>query len=417
MQISWRVLLGACTIYFLGTGSVYYGLSVVLKPLIETMGWSRTAGTSGITVVVLTMGFGGPLIAWLIGRVDVRGTVIVGAICIALGALLGYHVTSLFEYYLALGILGFGNAAATFIPLSQLVARWFSARRSLAMGILLTAAGLGAFVITPFYALVLERTGDWRLLFAIMGCAAPLIALLALGLLRDAPSPDASPPLGAAPRTDAPGITASRVYQSAVDWGLGAALRSYPLWVIVAAIGLGLLGLNLVTSQAVLHLTDLGISQVVAGSAVGTVGLFSVFGRLGGGFFGDRFEPRYLAAVGLLCQAGALVILLFADQTAVVYLFTLLFGIGFGLGIVTAPILMANFYGAGSLARINGVTSVVTTGISAIGPTLAGLSSDSLGSYAPVFFTVAVLGVLLATVLGSLRPPSTSAAAAAARVG
>lgn len=405
MPLAWRVLAAACTIYFLTSGSVFYGLAVVLKPLIETLGWTRAQGTSGITVVVLAMGLTGPVVAALIDRVNIRGTVLIGAAFVATGAVSAVFIQSLLHYYLSLVLLGFGVAAMTFIPHGQLVARWFVQRRALAMGFLLTSAGLGAFVMTPLFALVLQRTGNWQYLFGLMAGTVPVSVLLTLLVVRNAPPPageGAGPtPAGAA----GAGARPARVYQSTLNWEVGAALRTVTLWVIAGAMGAALLGLNLVNSQAVLHLTDLGISQVTAGAAIGTVGLFSIAGRLLGGVLGDRIEPRFLVAGGLLGQATGLLVLLVADQPALVYGFTVLFGAGFGLGIVTAPLMMANYFGAGSFARINGITGVLTISLGAFGPVLAGYSSDALGSYTAVFvgFSVTAVGVALA-VLAS-RPP------------
>jgi len=197
----------------------------------------------------------------------------------------------------------------------------------------------------------------------------------------------------------------ARVYQSSLDWDLMAALRTWPLWIIVAAFGTGILGLNLVTSQGILHLTDQGIGSVLAAATIGTMGLFSVAGRLGGGFFGDRLEPRFLLALALLCQAAGILVLLFTNREAMVYVFALLCGVGFGLGIVTGPLMVANFFGAGSFARINAATGVLTIGLTAFGPTVAGYANDVLGSYTVVFVGFAVLASLLIIPVVLLKPP------------
>lgn len=405
MPPAWRVLSAACVIYFITVGSILYGLSVVLKPLIEAMDWTRTQGTSGITVFMLTMGLLGPVVAALIERFNIRGTVLIGAAFVAIGAVTGYLTGGLLQYYVALALLGFGTTAMTFIPMSQLVARWFSTHRGLAMGMLIASAGLGAFIMTPFFALVLERTGSWRMLFAMMGATVPISVVLTLLVLRNQPMTegDIAPGSDTGARKEA---DKTKVYQSSVDWDLMAALRAGSLWTIVAAFGMGALGLNLVNSQAILHLTDLGISQVMAGTAIGTMGLLSVAGRLGGGILGDRLEPRLLLALGLLCQAAGMLMLLFADRDMLVYGFALLFGIGFGLGIVTAPLMLANYFGVGSFARINAATGVITMGLTAFAPTLAGYASDTLGNYTLVFGTFSALAVMLAVPVALLRPPA-----------
>jgi MFS family permease len=401
MSQAWQVLAAACVIYF-NVGAIYYGLAVVLKPLIEAMGWTRAQGTSGITVFMLTMGLLGPAVAALVERVDIRNTVIIGAVAIALGSVPGYFALELVQFYVALALLGFGATAVTFIPMSQLVARWFSRRRGLGLGILVASAGLGAFIMTPLFALVLEHTGDWRSLFAIMGATAPISIVLTLLLVRNHPLATAETVIAGVRPAVAPKV---RVYQSSLDWELRAALRTWALWVIVAAFSMGVLGLNLVNSQAILHLTDQGIGPVLAGGVIGTMGLLSVVGRLSGGFFGDRLEPRWLLSLGLLCQAAGLITLLLADRDALVYIFALLFGVGFGLGIVTGPLMLANYFGVGSFARINAATGVITLGFTAFGPTIAGHASDTLNSYTLVFGLFSALAVVLAVPLLLLKPP------------
>lgn len=404
MSPAWRVLSAVCIIYFITGGSVIYGMSVVLKPLIGDMGWTRAQGTSGITVLMLTIGLLGPVVAALIDRFNIRNTVLIGAGFVAIGAVTGYFTEGLLQFYLALALLGFGASAMTFIPMSQLVARWFLRRRGLAMGLMLTSTGLGAFIMTPLFALVLEHTGNWRMLFVIMGATVPISVALALLVLRNHPATEAD--------IDAGGGNAAqkkahktRVYQSAVNWDLSAALRVRSLWIIVAAFGMNLLGVNLVNSQAILHLTDMGLSQVIAGTAIGAMGLCSVAGRLGGGVLGDRLEPKLLLALGLLGQAAGMLTLLFADRDALVYAFALLFGIGLGLGLVTAPLMLANYFGVGSLARINATTGVITIGITAFAPTIAGYANDTLGSYTLVFLTFSTLAMVLAVPVALLRPP------------
>ena len=404
MAQAWRVLIAVCIIYFITAGTVYFGISVVMKPLIADMGWTRAQATSGITMLMLATGLLGPLVSTLIDRFDIRNTVLIGAVCVALGSASAYATAGLVHYYLSLALLGFGASAMTFIPLSQLVARWFVRRRGLAMGMLLTSAGLGAFVMTPFLALVLEYTGSWRMLFAIMGATAPLSAILAFLLLRNHPASKAEVDAG---RADA-GQQATRktkVYQSSADWDLKDALRVKSLWLIIAAFATCVLGVNLINSQVVLHLTDMGIGQVMAGSAVGTMGLCSAAGRLGGGILGDRIEPKFLLAMGLLFQAAGFVTLLFADRDALVYGFALIFGIGYGLSIVNAPLMLANYFGTGSLARINATTGIFTIGVTAFAPTIAGYASDTLGSYTLVFLSFSTLAALLAVPVALLKPP------------
>lgn len=409
----WIVLATCFSIHFLAMGTGYYGLSVVLKPMIEAMSWSRAEGTASITVVVLVMGLGGPLIAYLIDRVDIRSTLLIGGLCIAVGSTVTYRTESLIQFYVGVGFIGFGVAAQNFICTGQLINRWFRRRRSLAFGILLAGTGVGAFVMTPTFSLIIEKTGDWRLIFLLMGLTAPITAFLATTLVRNHPEQMGTVIDGNASPASAYDAAANpaklRVYQSDRDWGAAEAFKTLPLWIVVMTTGTGLLGVNLVSSQSVLHLTDMGIGQVLAGAAVGIVGFASIFGRLGGGFLGDRIEPKFLAAGGLLSLALAFTALIFADRPWLVYSFATLFGTGFGLIIVTTPLLLSNYFGGGSFARLSGLSGLITVGFSAFGPVLAGYANDQLGSYTLVFAGFVGLVLLLSIGVTLLQPPKYTA--------
>ncbi|MCG2633938.1 MAG: MFS transporter [Gammaproteobacteria bacterium] len=408
MFYGWIVLASACLIYFLASGSVFYGMAVVLKPLIEAMGWTRTEGTSGVTWLALSMGLTGPLIAVLIDKIEVRRTIMVGAVAVTAGATTVVFTHSLAQFYFGLVLMGFGVSAQTFIPGGQLVARWFVRRRSLAMGLLMTSAGLGAFIITPAFSLVLEKTGNWQTIFILMALSGPICILASLLGIRNSPEQMGTVPDGAvatASEEQAAAATPPAVYQTPVSWEAGTALRSSVLWALVAIIGMGLLGVNLINSQAVLHLTDLGITQVIAGSTVGLVGLASIFGRLGASALGDHYEPKHVAVVGLFLQAVGFVLLIGANQVWLAYGFAALFGLGMGLAIVSAPLIVMNYFGTTNYAKIMAIGSMATVGVSAFGPAIGGFAYDKLGSYLSVFGGFIALATLLALWLIVIRPP------------
>lgn len=404
MSQAWRALSAICIIYFITGGTVLYGISVVLKPLIHDMGWTRAQGTSGITVLLLSVGFLGPVASALIDRFNIRITLLIGAVSIIMGGITGYFTQGLLQYYLALVLLGFGCASMTLIPLSQIVARWFSRHRGLAMGLLFTSAGLGAFIITPLFALVLEHTGNWRLLFAIMAATAPISMIVTVLMLRNNPMTEADIDGGGG--TVAQSEThKTRVYQANISWNISAVLRVWPFWIVVAASSMSMIGFSLVNSQAILHLTDMGIREVMAGTAIGAMGLCSVAGRLGGGILGDRLEPKLLLTLGLFFQAAGILALSFANSDILVYSFALLFGIGLGLGLVTAPLILANYFGVGSLARINAIATAFTIILGGFMPTIAGYARDTLGNYTLVFCTFSLVAIVLAVPLALMKPP------------
>jgi MFS family permease len=79
--------------------------------------------------------------------------------------------------------------------------------------------------------------------------------------------------------------------------------------------------------------------------------------------------------------------------------FVLLFGIGFGVGTIARPDLLADSFGTTRYATLAGLLGVVTTLATTLGPVAAGAARTATGSYTVV---LEALVVLCATAAGCL---------------
>ena len=102
------------------------------------------------------------------------------------------------------------------------------------------------------------------------------------------------------------------------------------------------------------YLLSRGFSSAIARATFGFIAGASVAGRLGIGFLLDRFETRYLAAIGLTIQVMAAIIIMNATTLPLVYLYVVLFGIASGAGIVAQVNFFGAYYGREHFARIMG---------------------------------------------------------------
>lgn len=414
MFYGWIILatLGVC--YFLIIGSTFYGFGVVLAPMTADLGWSRAEAGTGFSLLVLTSGLAGPLIAILIRHFGARPTMSVGALFLASGAWITATTTSLISFYLGAGLLmGLGMAMQTVLPGTHLLNHWFMKRRSLAIGVFFTAGGIGAFIAAPTFNAIIEATGSWRLIWLIIGGASLLAGLLAALLIRERPEQlgqhidgaPATPNLANEQTGKQNPAPAARVYQTTTDWELRPALATGAFWLILLGVTLSVLGLHVVNSQTVLHLTDIGVSAGVAATALGLQGLVSTGGRLFAGVLGDRIEPRLLLAAGLACELVALAVLATATSPWQVWVFAVFFGTGWGLAYVAAPTLVANYFGRRNYAALFATMGLVVTATGALGPVAAGSVADLTGSYAGAFYTYSVLAAVAVVAMLVVRPP------------
>lgn len=411
MFYGWILLGALCLIYLLGIGPAFYGFGVVLGPTAEALGASRGQASLGYSILALALGLTGPLVAWSLRRYGSRLTIFVGGLFTAAGAALVATTTSYPLYLLGAGVLmGTGVSMQTILPGTTMVTNWFARRRSLAMGIFLTAGGLGGFIAAPGIRSLMEATGTYRSGWWAMAASALAAGVIGLLFARERPEdmglePDGGTGAelvgGAAPRP-------ARVYQTDREWEVGAALRTTTFWLIVVASSIFGLGLQIVNSQLVTHLDGLGVSATVAASALGTMALVSALSRLVGGPVGDRVEPRVLLGVGLVGELVGSLLLIGASSSGVIYSAVVVFGVGYGIAYVAVPSLIANYFGRTSYTQLYGIRLPISTVVGAIGPYVAGVVFDSTGTYRFVFIGYALIAAVAALLAFIARPVRTA---------
>ena len=164
------------------------------------------------------------------------------------------------------------------------------------------------------------------------------------------------------------------------------------------------MGTTMITSQMVLHLTSVGITPVLAGTALGLQGTVGAGGRLMGGIMGDKFDPRRLLTIGLLGQCVGCYFLKNTTDPLYVYLFVITFGLGYGISAVSSTTLVVNFFGAMHNARLMAIRGIVVTLVGGIGPVGAGYLADVKGNYSLAFSIY--MGVALFAALAVVMMPN-----------
>jgi MFS family permease len=134
----------------------------------------------------------------------------------------------------------------------------------------------------------------------------------------------------------------------------------------------------------------------------------SIFGRLGFGLLGTRFEVRHLAIVSFFTQVIGLVILLTAHSLPLICIYAVLFGISSGALIVALPTYIGAYYGRVHYTQILGLMIPLTVVAEAAGPVIAGAIDDAVGTYIPAFVTITCLstvGLICAIFAYPPKPP------------
>ena len=167
--------------------SVRSTFAVFYVALLGEFAWRRGEAALGYSLSWLLLLVFSPLAGWLYDRWGARLLVPAGGLLLGLALALTGRVTTLWEYYLALGVLGGAGIACIQVPAATIVSRWFLRSRGAAMGIISAGASASAIVFYPVNTYLVAAFG-WRTALALFGLLVAVVTIpLAALFYRDPP--------------------------------------------------------------------------------------------------------------------------------------------------------------------------------------------------------------------------------------
>ncbi|MCC7464360.1 MAG: MFS transporter [Gammaproteobacteria bacterium] len=405
----WKLLATLWVVMFIIIGFPAYGSPVINAVMAGALHLDRKTVGSVYSIYMLMAGLPGPLVAVSINRFGARRTLLAGAALVIGGALFMALVARTGpQAILGAGVLvGTGVVTGSAIGSQACLARWFVRRRALVIAILYSGGAIGGLVAAPLLNRVIAAAGgDWRAGWWLIAALAVLTALLVAFIVRERPADIGLHPDGEAP--DGAGSAARRppiAWVTRREWLPGAALGSVSFWVLLLSFTGGSAGYTLFLGQGILHLQDLGHTRDAGALAVGILSASGLIAKVILAVVGDRFDPRYLWGIFTLVFGLGLVLVVDARSMAMVVMFAICIGIGFGGGMVCMMTVLSNYYGVPAFATLSGVAIALNTTLSATTPFIAGWMYDRGLGYASSFYATAVWCFLAGVVLLTMRRP------------
>jgi predicted MFS family arabinose efflux permease len=387
----WIVVLAAAVIVAMGLGALF-SLAVFIKPIEDTLGWSRTGISTIALVNWIAMGVGSFLWGWLSDRVGTRLVVLAGGALLGLGLVLSSRVGALWQLYLTFGAMVGLAAGAFYAPLTATATRWFDARRGVAVALVSSGIGLGVLVIAPL-ARWLTGLFDWRIAMLLLGDLCWLVVLPLALVIREHPRED----LEAERRRASPRPGAADVMRTPQFWALAlthfacCAAHSGPIFHMVT------------------HAIDRGVPAMAAASVLGISGLASIAGRVGCGLLADRFGARRVLVVGLGLQATIVLAYLAARDVGAFVGLAMIFGIAYGGVMPLYALVTREYFGEQVMGTAYGAVFLISTLGMGLGSFAGGWFYDQLGSYAWLFLSSAAIGLAAMLLALGFRAPSATA--------
>ncbi|HEY8521275.1 MAG TPA: MFS transporter [Gammaproteobacteria bacterium] len=346
-------------------------MPLIYGPVIDELGWSRTATTLLFTFKNTASAVIALLLGPLLLRFGLRAVMIAALVVTAAGMLAFLGVRSLASYYAAGVLLGCG-VASVMIAVNVLVSRWFIRNQGFAIGITLAGTSAGGLVF-PLLATELIELYGWRQALAALSLSIWAIALpLYLWKARETPRHDEL----LVEAGDAP-----RPLASLDDGQPSAPLRRATFWVVaVCLMTAAAADAGVFQHTALLIEREAGMTSGHAAGSLAAIFGLGVVAKIAAGRVYDVWSVRGAAAWYLLLALSILTALPLGGLPTLL-LFTALRGIAHGGLVPQAAVLAKHCYGP----RNVDVTLPTLTGFWAIGaglgPVILASLYDATGHY------------------------------------
>src|SRR5215471_1144453 len=382
-QNPWVMVWTMAIAQVISWGTLFYGFSLFVIPMHESLGWSRPLLHGALSLGLLSTGIVAlPVGVWI----DRHGGRSIMTLCSLAGGLLllGWaYVETPWVFYLLWVLIGVSMAGVLYEPAFAVITAVFGPDARRGITALTLVAGFASTVFMPLTQLLIGAVG-WRSALLVLGglnlaVCLPLHALFV-------PGPPASPP-PEAPQADAPTAPAMRVMlRGRVFVGLAIWFAAYNA------------AQSALIFQFVPLLTTWGVETAAILTSVAIIGPMQVVGRVVLMLLSTRLETREIGIAAAVLLPAALLTLLFLPHTFFwLGLVAALYGAGNGIMTIVRGIAVSDLLGRTHYGAINGALTVPTTVAKALAPAVAAALWSAAGDPSLMLWTMlgsALLGTL-----------------------
>jgi MFS family permease len=402
-----------------GVGMAYqaitFGLTVYVygfwvKPLAAEFGASRFDVMLGLMLLNVVMGAIAPFAGRAMDIKSIRLLIVGSAIAMAAGfAIAGaapvlWVFVAAYAMLVSLGVLMAGPLAA-----STLAAKWFRARRGLAIGWSSVGTSIGGLAMPAVVTWLIVNEG-WRhahytMALIVLAVIVPLVWLVVANRPEDKgiePEPESTKP-----------HLVARAAQSRT-WTTREILHERSFWAAAIAFGFLTMVFGGVQAHLVPYVQDRGIAGENPAVLMSIMAFAGIVGKILFGASADRFSHRLLFYVASGILALALILLRQNLDFGVLMVASALLGLATGGFLPLIGAVVAGRFGHLAFGRVMGLLGPFTMPVAVLGPPLAGHIFDVTGSYAHAFELFLGMIVIAGIAVAFLRDVDKAPASAVA---
>jgi len=367
------VLIAGSILLALAFG-IRHSFGIFLIPISEKNEWGREVFAMGLAFQNLMWGIWQPFTGRISDKIGSGVVVFVGSILYSLGLFLMGSLSTKTGFIIASGILGIGISGVTF-PIFGAISRSVTPeKRSISIGIAMSSASLGQFIMLPASLVLLQNFGP-TLAFGILSVFTLVMLVLAVPMFEK--------PIQ---QTVAQDLSLREI--------LTEAFSHKGFWLL--CIGFFVCGFHIlfIMTHAPAFLIDRGLSPQIGTIVLALIGLFNIFGTYYAGFLGGKIrKPLLLSSIYASRAVIILIFILFPVTNLTAYIFAALMGV---LWLSTIPLTQGTIttvFGVKNMSMLYGIAFLFHQVGAFLGGWLGGKVYDVTGSYDIVWYISIVLGV------------------------
>ncbi|WP_408115879.1 MFS transporter [Caballeronia grimmiae] len=378
--ITWALALAQLVSW----GSVYYSFSLLVVPMEQTMGWSRTSTNAALSVGLLVSGFAAYPIGRWIDHGFGRRVMAVGSIIAAAMLLLwagAQSPTLLFVAWIGLGI----SMAATFYdPVFAVVTHRYPRSFRTKITLITLVAGFASTVFIPLTQILVGSVG-WRTSLVVLA-ALNLVICLPIHVMAIRSS-----------RTDVDSRPERRDVELANDAATRRALKTATFWALAVCFTAYYATFAALTFHLVPLMVERGVSNAVLVTTMTLIGPAQVAARALWFTFGRTIHVSTIGIIVVTLFPLSTIILIAAGHSAsLLWMFALCYGAANGMmtilrGTIVQDLMWTEGYGA-----VSGMLSFPSNIAKGIAPIAAASIWNLTHGYVTVEWTVFVVSILSA---------------------
>ena len=405
MHYAW-VIVGILAVVQMIDSSIGMAAGIMVDPLSDPdgdFGWSVGAIGAAIAVYFVVGAVFAPITGWLGDRYGARRMMLVSAILFFGGMFFLGAIGQVWHFILAFGIILALTSSITYVALMAAVSPWFRRRLGLGTGVLWAAGGVGTALLPPLVGYLLVNVG-WQATFWGIGAAGGGIVLLLTFFFRTRPADLSIKPYGASDNDPPEVVTDAATEKLRARVFNKHMRRTKAFWNLPTIHALGCAGHGIVLIYAIPIAVDRGVGLVEAGLMITIISLVSIISRLVTPVLCESYGPKQVMFLCLMAQGLTALMLFWAQDLWMFYLFAAVFGLGFGGEWTGYMVINRQYFGYGPMGSCYGWQMSGALLGHALTAGLAGLAIYVTGSFIPVIIlsiAFSVGGALLILTLES----------------